>query len=291
MSLLLALALEGWLGDPPNRWHPVAWFGRWAAHCERWCYRDARAAGCVAWFAAVAPAWMSAMALHAALGWVGDGLLLWLCLGWRSLFAHVRAVLDAPDLAEARSAVACIVSRDTDAMDVMAARRAALESLAENASDAVVAPLFWFALGGAPAAVLYRAVNTLDAMWGYRSARYRRFGWCAARLDDLANYLPARLTAVMLLLSGQSAAWRKLRTQAHSHASPNAGWPEAALALAADVRLGGPVLRKGCVDARPWYGDASARMPVAAVAQEAVDVVRRALWGAVGCLGMLGYVW
>ena len=280
MTAIVALALEWLLGDPPDRWHSVAWFGRWAAWCERLGYADARAFGVMAWCLAVLPPLALVSGASSLFGWPFDALLLWLCIGWKSLFAHVRAVLDAPDAARARRAVSRIVSRDTATMTREEARRAALESLAENASDAVVAPLFWFVLLGAPGAAAYRMVNTLDAMWGYRNARYRRFGWWAARVDDAANWLPARLTAWLMLRVGAGVPWRKLRAQAETHASPNAGWPEAALAYAADVKLGGPVRRGGEPDARPFYGPADAREVNAAAAGDAMAVVRRTLLAA-----------
>ncbi|MDX8409805.1 MAG: CobD/CbiB family cobalamin biosynthesis protein, partial [Mariprofundales bacterium] len=144
---------------------------------------------------------------------------------------------------------------------------------------------FWFVIAGAPGAVLYRMVNTLDAMWGYRNPRYQHFGYWAAKIDDAANCIPARLTAALLLLigriAGQSTPWRKVQRDAASHASPNAGWPEAALAWAAGVRLGGPVVRGGMVEPRPWYGDAhsqSATVDIDTIAaNRALELIQRLL--------------
>ncbi|MDX8401320.1 MAG: adenosylcobinamide-phosphate synthase CbiB, partial [Mariprofundaceae bacterium] len=281
-SLALALLLEWLFGDPPDRWHPVAAFGRWAGWCEAHLWRDARLAGAVAWLVAVAPGLAVAWGLHVMAGWIGDAWLLWASLGWKSLLIHVRAVLNAPDEEAARRAVAGIVSRDADAMTREEANRAALESLAENASDAVVAPLFWFAFAGGIGTAFYRMVNTLDAMWGYRNQRFRRFGWWAARADDAMNLMPARITAMLLLLAGRLRGcggwdWARLRGQAGSHASPNAGWCEAALAWAADVRLGGPVRRAGVVEDRPWYGADAARAPHGAAARDALAITQAAL--------------
>ena len=214
---------------------------------------------------------------HYLLGRPFDVLLLWVSVAWRSLFGHVRAVLAAGSTEAARAAVAKIVSRDTASMSLEDARRAALESLAENASDAVVAPLFWFVALGPLGAALYRMVNTLDAMWGYRSTHYCSFGWWAARVDDGANWLPARITAWLLLCCGKRTAWAEVGWQAVTHASPNAGWPEVALAFAADVRLGGPVVRRGEVEARPFYGAANARVVDAGAAAEAQRVTGRTL--------------
>lgn len=278
MTALIALLLERLLGDPESRWHPVAMFGRWAGWCEVRLHGDARGRGVLAWCVAVLPVLLLICWLHALGGWIVDALLLWLAIGWRSLLLHVDRVLQASDEAEARRAVGMIVSRDTSAMSINDTRRAALESLAENASDAVVAPLFWFLLLGAPGAVLYRMINTLDAMWGYRNERYTQFGWWAARCDDVANWLPARITAGLLLVSGAPASWRAVRAQADPHASPNAGWPEVALAFAARVRLGGPVMRGGVLDARPDYGPEAAAEPEDdGAAGHAREIVQRAL--------------
>jgi len=277
VTVLIALMLERLLGDPPDRWHPVAWFGRWAAWCEGLGYADARVNGVACWLLALMPPLALVSGASVLLGWPFDALALWLCIGWKSLFTHVRAVLDAPDAVRARQAVSRIVSRDTAAMTREDARRAALESLAENASDAVAAPLFWFVLLGAPGAAAYRMTNTLDAMWGYRNARYRRFGWWAARVDDAANWLPARLTAWLMLRMGAGAPWREVRRQAETHASPNAGWLEAALAHAACVKLGGPVMREGVLEVRPFYGSEDARKADRAAAGDALALARRTL--------------
>jgi len=186
-------------------------------------------------------------------------------------------VLQSKDEASARDAVSRIVSRDSEAMSLEDTRRAALESLAENASDAVIAPLFWFLLLGPLGAMSYRMINTLDAMWGYRNARYENYGWLAAKADDVVNWLPARITARLFLWVGQNAPWQVVKLQAMTHASPNAGWPEVALAYAAHVRLGGPVMRDGVCDERPWYGAESGREPDHVTASDALIVVRNAL--------------
>lgn len=277
MTLLCALTLERFIGDPSNRWHPVAWFGRWAMWCESHLYGDSRQTGVITWAFVVGSAFLLLLLGHVLVGWIFDVLLLWLSIGWKSLFEHVKEVLDAKTVKEAREALALIVSRDVKAMKREETRRSALESLAENASDAVVAPLFWFVLFGPLGAALYRMINTLDAMWGYRNARYEHFGWCAAKVDDIANYVPARITARLLLWVGESTDWKEVKQQADTHASPNAGWPEVALAYAADVRLGGSVLRDGQVDERPFYGAEDARNVDGVVAYEALSVVRNAL--------------
>jgi adenosylcobinamide-phosphate synthase len=282
MTVIAALTLEWLIGDPDNRWHPVAWFGHWVNWCESFLYADDRKQGVITGAFVIIVPLMLLWLLHTLFGWLFDILLLWSSIGWKSLFEHVSNVLNADSLAEAQVAVSRIVSRDTTDMDMADTRRAALESLAENASDAVLAPLFWFALLGPLGAGLYRMINTLDAMWGYRNARYERFGWCAAKVDDAVNWLPARIAARLMLWvsqvrGGESASWEKVKAQAVTHASPNAGWPEVALAYAADVQLGGPVVRAGVVDDRPYYGGDEARSVDAVAAFDALGIVRNTL--------------
>ena len=279
MTLILssALLLEWVIGDPQSRWHPVALFGCWASWCETFLYVDSRQRGFMAYLYVLGIPFALLWFLHDLIGWPFDLLLVWLSIGWKSLFEHVQAVLDSESESEARDAIAKIVSRDTAEMREEDARRAALETLAENASDAVVAPLFWFVVLGPMGAVLYRMVNTLDAMWGYRNQRYSEFGFCAAKVDDVANWIPARITARLMLLMGRSTNWETIREQASTHASPNAGWPEVALAYAAEVKLGGPVQREGLIDERPFYGADEAREVNIAAAFDAVLIVRNSL--------------
>jgi len=277
MILLTALLLEYFIGDPSNRWHPVAWFGRWASWCESFLYGNSRQAGVVTWLLVVIGSFVLLCLGHVLFGWLFDVLILWLSIGWKSLFEHVKAVLDAKTVKEAYELLALIVSRDVKTMTGEETRRSAVESLAENASDAVIAPLFWFVVLGPLGAALYRMINTLDAMWGYRNTRYEQFGWCAAKVDDVVNWLPARITARLMLWVGESMDWQQVKKQADTHASPNAGWPEVALAYAADIRLGGSVLRDGKVDERPFYGADDARDADAIAACEALSIVRNTL--------------
>jgi len=281
MTLLLALSLEYLFGDPSNRWHPVAWFGRWASWCESFLYCNNRQAGVVIWLFVVISVFVVLWFGHVLFGWVFDVLLLWLSIGWKSLFEHVKAVLNAKTVKEACASLALIVSRDVKAMNRAETRRSALESLAENASDAVIAPLFCFVVLGPLGAALYRIINTLDAMWGYRNARYEQFGWCAAKVDDVVNWVPARITARLLLWVGESTDWQQVKQQATTHASPNAGYPEVSLAFAANIRLGGSVIRDGNVDERPFYGAEDARAVDGVSAYEALYIVRHALMLAV----------
>ena len=277
MILVTALLLEYFIGDPSNRFHPVAWFGRWASWCESFLYGNSRQAGVVTWLFVVGGAFVLLWLGHVLFGWLFDVLILWLSIAWKSLFEHVNTVLNAKTVKEAREALALIVSRDVKTMKREETRRSAVESLAENASDAVIAPLFWFMLLGPLGSALYRIINTLDAMWGYRNTRYEQFGWCAAKVDDVVNWLPARITARLMLWVGESMDWQQVKKQADTHASPNAGWPEVALAYAADIRLGGSVLRDGKLDERPFYGADDARDADAIAACEALSIVRNTL--------------
>ncbi len=260
----IALSVEATLGYPPALFrlvgHPVTWLGAEIAWCDRRWNREGdapatrRLAGFAALVVVLASAGMAAgavaVALPGRLAVVPLGVLASSCLAQRSLHAHVRAVADALDargIEAARRAVAMIVGRDTAAMDEAAVARAAIESLAENFADGVVAPAFWLALAGLPGGVLYKAINTADSMIAHRTPRHEAFGFAAAKLDDAANWPPARLAALLLvaaaaLVPGASArdAWRIGRRDAAGHPSPNAGWPEAAMAGALGIRLGGP---------------------------------------------------
>ena len=197
-------------------------------------------------------------------------------LAQRSLDDHVRAVLgalQAGDLPRARLAVARIVGRDTEGLDECGVAGAALESLAESFNDGVVAPAFWLALAGLPGLYAYKAVNTADSLIGHMEPRWRAFGWAAARLDDVMNLVPARLAGGLIALSG-GGGWRTMRRDARRHASPNAGWPEAAMAGALGVRLGGSASYDGVETVRPWFGDGGA--PYMADLERGLNVYGRA---------------
>lgn len=185
-------------------------------------------------------------------------------LAQRSLYDHVARVLRAlerNDLPGARAAVACIVGRDTAGLDEAGVAAAALESLAESFNDGVVAPLFWLALGGLPGLFAYKAANTADSLIGHKEPRWRAFGWAAARLDDVMNLAPARLAGSLIALAG-GRGWRTMLRDAPRHASPNAGWPEAAMAGALGVRLGGPAAYDGVLHERPIFGEGDAPSPL-----------------------------
>ena len=239
------VALDALLGEPQRR-HPLVAFGNMASNLERRLNaggRGWRSHGVSAWFLAVVPLTLVALILSwlPYIGWLVDVLALYCAVGLRSLGEHVLPVASAlrqGDLQEARRRVGYLVSRETRELDEPAVARAATESVLENGSDAVFAALFWFVVAGAPGVVLYRLSNTLDAMWGYRNERFERFGWCAARVDDVLNYIPARLVALTYALLGKTrlalACWRK---QGPLWDSPNAGPVMAAGAGALGVEL------------------------------------------------------
>jgi adenosylcobinamide-phosphate synthase len=257
VGLLAGAALDALLGDP-RRGHPVALYGRAVYAAERRWYRDSRAAGVVFTAAAVTvPVAIGAMAPRRP---VLVAAAAWTVLGGTSLRREAAALHDLlaqGDLPGARARVTHLVGRDPSRLGAKEIARAGVESVAENTSDAVVAPLFWGAVAGVPGLLGYRAVNTLDAMIGHRSARYERFGWAAARCDDIANLVPARLTAVLVSLVGgrPGQTWRVVRRDARRHPSPNAGWCEAAYAGALGLRLGGTNDYGGRAEMRPSLGD------------------------------------
>lgn len=264
VAMMLALALDALLGEA-RRFHPLVGFGRIASDVERRLYRDDRGAGVVAWGVTVAIPVVALFAFRANVGaplaFAIDVLVLYFAIGRRSLGDHARPIaeaLRANDLAAARVAVGRMVSRDVDALDATRVAAAGTESVLENGHDAVFGALFWFVLLGAPGALLFRLANTLDAMWGYRTPRYERFGWAAARIDDVLGFVPARLTALTYAAMGDtSAALRGWRTQAPAWDSPNAGPVMAAGAGALRVRLGGAAPYHGRWEPRPELGEGS----------------------------------
>lgn len=257
------VALDALLGEP-KRNHPLVAFGRFAERLEQRfnsAGRGWRSHGVTAWFIAVIPLTILATILSwlPYIGWLFEIAALYCALGLRSLGEHVEPVaqaLRADDLDEARRRVGYLVSRQTAELDSTEVARAATESVLENGSDAVFAAIFWFVLFGAPGVVLYRLSNTLDAMWGYRNARFERFGWAAAKIDDLLNYIPARLVALTYALLGKTRlALRCWRTQAPKWDSPNAGPVMAAGAGALGVELGGAAIYHGELHQRPQLGE------------------------------------
>jgi len=270
-GILVGFLADALLADP-RRGHPVAGFGWCATGLETRTYRDSRAAGLIHTVLLVGGITGAGAVTQHRVGhrWSRAALTAaatWVALGGTTLArtgSQMADLLETGDLEAARLLLPSLCGRDPSVLDSGGLARAACESVAENTSDAQVAPLFWAALAGVPGVLAYRAVNTLDAMIGNRSARYARFGWAAARLDDLANYLPARLTGVLVLacapLAGGSPARaaRAWRRDAARHPSPNAGIPEATFAGALGVRLGGPTQYRYQLEIRPALGDGPA---------------------------------
>lgn len=244
--MVIGVLADRAFGDP-RRFHPVAGFGRAALLAEKRMYADTRAAGASYAGLLVGATVLGGMALERTgprARVLVTALATWAVLGGRSLEREAEAMsglLESGDLPAARQRLGHLCSRDASSLDEKELARATVESVAENSSDAVVAPLLWGGLFGVPGLLGYRAVNTLDAMVGYRSDRYRNFGWASARLDDVANYVPARVCAVLTgLVSGRpGAAWRVWRRDAGRHPSPNAGPVEASYAGALGITLGG----------------------------------------------------
>ena len=262
-GLALGVVADAVVGDPA-RAHPVAAFGRLAKGCERVGYADSRLRGVVHAGLLVGAAVAAGVTVQRAVPRTAAVALgTWTVVGAASLAGEARAIayaLRGGDLDVARQRLPALCGRDPDRLDADGLARAAVESVAENTSDAVVAPLLWGAAAGVPGLLGYRAVNTLDAMVGHRSPRYRRFGWAAARLDDAANWLPARVTAGLacacapLVGGSPRRAWRVLRRDGARHPSPNAGRCEAAFAGVLGVALGGPVAYEGRIEDRPLLG-------------------------------------
>lgn len=301
-QVLIALVGEAALGYPAGVFvaigHPVTWMGAGIAALDRRWNRGSPAVRRAAGVAAM----LSVAAVAAGVGWgieavSGSGwgvaaliLIATTGLAQRSLDDHVRAVarpLSAGDLAGGRAAVARIVGRDTAELDEGGVALAATESLAESFCDGVVAPAFWFLIAGLPGLFVCKAINTADSMIGHRDDRYRWFGWAAARMDDAVNWVPARLAGPLIAVAGGGGAGVMWRDARH-HASPNGGWPEAAMAGALGRRLGGPVSYDGVPAARAWLGDGP--LPDAADLGWALWIYRRAcllLWLIVGAVAWL----
>ncbi len=272
MLVVCACLLDAWLGDPVYRLHPVRLLGDGSQLCERWLFRlhlQGYLGGVLHGLAVVGGAlavwWgMGTLlgALHPWLTWLWDLLLAYSLLCMRDLYTHGLRVYQAlGDLVQARRALAMMVGRDTDSLDQGGVVRASIESLSENLTDGVLTPLWALCLFGLPGLIVVKAVSTLDSMVGYKTARYRRFGWAAARADDLVHWLPARLSVPLIMLAAglmrlhPLTAYHTARRD-HGHlASPNSGWSEAAFAGALQVRLLGPIHYRGELRNQEYLGD------------------------------------
>lgn len=270
--ILLALLIDVAVGWPNALYlklgHPVTWMGAVISKLDATLNRETtadavrRMAGLLTVLGVIGVSILTTWVLTTLLptGWVGAAVaavLAWPLIAVRSMHDHVVAVLEplsAGDLDQARQSVAMIVGRDPSGLDQAGVARAAIESLAENTSDGIVAPVFWGVVFGLPGIAAYKAINTLDSMIGHRTPRHHAFGWAAARIDDVANLVPARLTGALFAAVSQrpGAALATMWRDARHHRSPNAGWPEAAMAGALAVRLSGPRTYAGHVSQDPW---------------------------------------
>jgi adenosylcobinamide-phosphate synthase len=292
--LVLALILDAFMGEPDWAWkrvpHPAVLMGRAIGWLEQNLNEgDNRFFnGAMGVFVLAAVAGIVGQVIqHLPFGGLLEIIVAAILLAQKSLAQHVQVVADAlrQSTEDGRQAVAMIVGRDTKDMTDDAIARGAIESAAENFSDGVVAPAFWFLIAGLPGLMVYKLVNTADSMIGYRNERYEQFGKFAARLDDVLNWIPARLTALILILaSRQWSAWSVIRRDAPLHRSPNAGWPEAAMARTLNVALSGPRAYDGEMRDFPWVNGEGARDIGAKEVDQAVD----ALWSA--WLALLGVV-
>ena len=288
--LLPALLLDAALGEPKWLWdrypHPAVLMGRAIAWCDS--RFNAGSGKRLKGTATMAALGLAAMAIGWLIHLIPDfGILeiiaAAILLAQKSLVQHVRAVADELrlSLTGGRRAVSMIVGRDTANLDEPAVARAAIESAAENLSDGVIAPAFWFLIGGLPGLMLYKITNTADSMIGHRTPRHEQFGWAAARFDDLLNLIPARLTALLLALTHGWTDARPILRDAPLHRSPNAGWPEAAMAVILNTALSGPRAYHGEMRDFPWVWPEGSRTP----GPDRIDAACAALWRAWG--GML----
>lgn len=296
IMVLLGVLLDMRLGEA-TRWHPLVGFGNLAIWLEKFLNTGSRrfTRGGLAWLLIVLPfvvlTWGLTFWLASAdmlIAFSVHALLLYFCLGLRSLRDHTlpiaRALMD-DDLPQARILTARIVSRDTTQAEASDLAKAGVESLLENGNDAVFGTLFWFVLAGGPGAVLFRLANTLDAMWGYRNARFNNFGCTAARIDDALNFIPARLTAMSYALLGNTRlAWQCWRTQAVAWSSPNAGPVMSAGAGALNISVGGAAIYEGEVEQRPPLGSGPLASGKDIARAWRLVVLTTALWVAVICL-------
>ncbi|GLS86537.1 cobalamin biosynthesis protein CobD [Cypionkella aquatica] len=295
--MLVAMALDAAIGWPSQLYavigHPVTWIGALIRWLDIRLNHDAapdparRIAGVATALIVVGLTTAATCALQNLLpaGWLGiliGGILAWPFLALRSMYTHVAAVvspLQVNDLLKARFEVSMIVGRNTAVLDQAGVARAAMESLAENTSDGIVAPLFWGAIFGLPGIAAYKAINTLDSMIGHRTPRFNAFGWASARIDDLVNLIPARLTGLVFaaVSTAPSRALQVMWRDAGLHRSPNAGWPEAAMAAGLGVRLSGPRVYEGHIADEPWV-NAGAPDPNAADLQRGLALYLRAMF-------------
>jgi adenosylcobinamide-phosphate synthase len=278
IALTMAVMIDLIVGDPPNWPHPVKWMGSLIYRLEQcWNKGQNRKAKGIAMitlvllFVGVATLLLVSVfySLHTAAGIMAEAVLISTAIAQKSLKEAALSVynpLNNNEIGEARHKLSWIVGRDTERLEEQEIVRATVETVAENTSDGITAPLFWALIGGAPLALVYRAINTCDSMVGYKNVKYLEFGWASARLDDAANWIPSRITALCMLLCNRplfisrANAWRTVRRDAKKHPSPNSGWGEAAVAAILGIQLGGINYYKGIISERATMGDAQTKL-------------------------------
>lgn len=299
--IALAMVLDALFGEPDAVWrrvpHPAVVMGKTVAALDSYLNNRSRRNGIVALAILIVLAGVFGLLVSAFLGALGVIILGAILLAQRSLVDHVNDVAVAlrKSPADGREAVARIVGRDVGEMNEPDIARAAIESAAENFSDGVIAPLFWLCVGGLPGIMIYKAVNTADSMIGYRTPKYTNFGWAAARLDDALNWFPARITGGLIWVAGGFyGAWAQIRREAGQHRSPNAGWPEAAMAPALGVALSGPRSYEGRMQDFQWV-NAAGHQDVGAKQIEAATKLLWRSWAiafaAVIVMELLRFLW
>lgn len=305
--MLVALAIDAAVGWPDALYrkigHPVVWLGDLISRYEKLWNHGTEASRrwkgvlitlLVTLAAAVPAVLLQSLLPDGLFGILLGGVLTWPLVAVRSMYTHVAAVaepLQAGDLSGARHAVSMIVGRDPNQLDQAGVARSALESLAENTSDGIVAPVFWGLVFGLPGIAAYKAINTMDSMIGHRNDRYEMFGKAAARLDDLVNLIPARLTGVLFAaVSGRfGEAWAVMRRDAPKHRSPNAGWPEGAMAAGLQVRLSGPRVYGDRIAQEPWLNGTSPD-PIPLSLSEGLALYTRAMMLMAGALALMALI-
>lgn len=284
LELVIAMLLDAVCGEPRMLWdrlpHPAVLMGRLVAFLDRRLNtgHERKSKGVLT---------LSLLCFSAAVigsllsqfGWVTEIIVAAILLAQKSLIDHIRAVATGlrTSIDDGRFAVSMIVSRDTKDMDEAQVARSAIESAAENFSDGVIAPAFWFLVGGLPAMLVYKFVNTADSMIGYKTEQYQEFGWASARFDDLLNWIPARLSMLLILVCAKRPSnFREIKSEAKRHKSPNAGWPEAAMSRAINVALAGPRSYDGQLQQLPWVNETGRQT----ITSDDVDAAVRILWRA-----------
>ncbi|RSD28943.1 adenosylcobinamide-phosphate synthase CbiB [Mesobacillus subterraneus] len=278
IALTIAVIIDMVFGDPPHWPHPVKWMGLLIYRLENRLNKGSNKKGKgIAMTALVlitvgmitTLVTLVSYALHPAAGIIAEAFMISTAIAQKSLKEAALTVynpLKNNDLGEARHKLSWIVGRDTERLEEPEIVRAAVETVAENTSDGITAPLFWAMIGGAPLALIYRAINTCDSMVGYKNEKYLEFGWASAKLDDAANWIPSRITSLCMLIGNRplfrsrADAWRVIRRDARKHPSPNSGWGEAAVAAILGIQLGGINYYKGIISERATMGDAQIEM-------------------------------